>query len=314
MEGQPNSSDVSYKLTASDTTKLIKLRASYEALFTGKRNAAKAGWSAILKELGLEGKVSTERLAKKWDNLKKRYRELKYPPLGMDVEGVKVAAASWRWFGLMDKVDAGEETEMPSPIPRMALEDDSASAQSPVPTKRVCQVQVGSGILELLSETVVTHSQDGSAPGPAKRQSRAGTTESINSSTGHEKGGRSLRTEQRALAREKVALERERAEVERERAVLERERGLVDRERAAMLRDRAQLEKDRAALDRDRASLERDRAMLEKEWASLEKEKASLSRQRNSLNKGLMKNEWDPPAPEDRQKLILLFEKLIEKF
>lgn len=29
---------------------------------------------AILKELGLQGKVSTYQMAKKWDNLKRRYK------------------------------------------------------------------------------------------------------------------------------------------------------------------------------------------------------------------------------------------------
>lgn len=92
-------------VTEQDTRRLIKLRAANEVLFTGRRNAAKTAWKlvgfsmkmnvndkamksdmyyqnslimfvcrAILKELGLLGKVSTYQVAKKWDNLKRRYK------------------------------------------------------------------------------------------------------------------------------------------------------------------------------------------------------------------------------------------------
>ncbi|KAK7891773.1 hypothetical protein WMY93_023736 [Mugilogobius chulae] len=87
-----------YKMSEEHTQKLIKLRAANEALFTGRRNAAKAAWRAILVELGLQGRVSTVQLAKKWDNLKRRYKDLRYPPVGMESS---VDPSSWPWFNLM---------------------------------------------------------------------------------------------------------------------------------------------------------------------------------------------------------------------
>ncbi|XP_077452217.1 uncharacterized protein LOC144071201 isoform X2 [Stigmatopora argus] len=90
-------SDVPYKMSERDTRRLIALRADNEVLFTGKRNAAKAAWRNIVRQLDLQGKVSACQAAKKWDNLKRRYKDLKYPPAGME-DSAEVAAASWPWF------------------------------------------------------------------------------------------------------------------------------------------------------------------------------------------------------------------------
>ena len=95
---------VLFTVTEEDVKRLIELRSSNEALFTGKRNAAKVAWkyvrvvicmklytpvyhnqdcncffnfslcSAILKGLGLEGKLTADQIAKKWENLKTRYK------------------------------------------------------------------------------------------------------------------------------------------------------------------------------------------------------------------------------------------------
>lgn len=87
-------------MTEEDVKRLIEFRASNEALFTGKRNSAKIAWryvthlyisnncgrvtlsptpvcllpSTILKGLGLEGKLTSEQIAKKWDNLRTKYK------------------------------------------------------------------------------------------------------------------------------------------------------------------------------------------------------------------------------------------------
>ncbi|XP_061898630.1 uncharacterized protein LOC133646830 isoform X5 [Entelurus aequoreus] len=109
-------SDLSYKMTDQDTQRMIQLRAANEALFTGRRNAAKAAWKAIIQQLGLQGKVSTYQMSKKWDNLKRRFKDLKYPPAGM--ESVSDGAASWPWFHLMSEAMEGRLTSdslCPSP-------------------------------------------------------------------------------------------------------------------------------------------------------------------------------------------------------
>ncbi|KAK0151893.1 hypothetical protein N1851_006735 [Merluccius polli] len=53
--------------------------------------------------MGLEGKVQTHQAKKKWDHLKKKYRDCKYPGTGEGTSG-KPTAANWLWFVLMDEV------------------------------------------------------------------------------------------------------------------------------------------------------------------------------------------------------------------
>ncbi|CAI5641398.1 unnamed protein product [Oreochromis niloticus] len=53
--------------------------------------------------MGLQGKVTPLQAKKKWDNLKKRYKDCKYPGSGEGVSG-KPNAVTWPWFGLMDEV------------------------------------------------------------------------------------------------------------------------------------------------------------------------------------------------------------------
>uniref|UniRef100_A0A3P8RSS4 Myb/SANT-like DNA-binding domain-containing protein n=1 Tax=Amphiprion percula TaxID=161767 RepID=A0A3P8RSS4_AMPPE len=122
-------SDLTYKMTDQDTRKMIKLRAANEALFTGRRNAAKAAWKAILKELGLQGKVSTYQMAKKWDNLKRRYKDLKYPPVGM--ESVADGASSWPWFHLMNEAMEGRLASSAPLLTPVTQDDDQHPDPAP---------------------------------------------------------------------------------------------------------------------------------------------------------------------------------------
>ncbi|CAI5638216.1 unnamed protein product [Oreochromis niloticus] len=82
---------------------LIKLRGENEHLFTGARNSAAAGWRAILEQMGLAGQINPLQAKKKWDNLKKKYKDCKYPASGEGVSG-KTTAATWPWFVPMDEV------------------------------------------------------------------------------------------------------------------------------------------------------------------------------------------------------------------
>ncbi|XP_029008645.1 uncharacterized protein LOC114856920 isoform X2 [Betta splendens] len=243
-------SDQSYKMTDQDTRKMIKLRAANEALFTGRRNAAKAAWKAILKELGLQGKVSTYQMAKKWDNLKRRYKDLKFPPVGM--ENVADGASSWPWFHLMNEAMEGhlanssllltpvtqDDEQHPDPSPRHRAH--AASPPPPTPSSDYGQEVFGA----------MEQNQRSSEPcdGPL--------------------GG----------------LQREWEVVERERASLEREREMVERDRASMERERAAVQAERLWLERERAAVEQDRAMVEQERLALSREREVLDQRALMLN------------------------------
>ncbi|KAK9959287.1 hypothetical protein ABG768_009421 [Culter alburnus] len=84
-----------------DTEKLIKLRAANGSLFTGRRNAAKLAWETVVKEMMLDGKVTGAQASKKWENLKKKYKELRNPPTGTGTDQGEPSACTWRWFTLM---------------------------------------------------------------------------------------------------------------------------------------------------------------------------------------------------------------------
>lgn len=148
-----------------------------------------------------------------------------------------------------------------------------------------------------------------------------------------------LEREQAEFDRELISLEKDRellnkdmANLERDRVAVDRDRAAVERDRAAVERDRVFLDRDRAFLDRDRAFLERDRAFLERAREDLEREKVLLRRERAALDgnqaerttekevllqtrlyQSLMVTELDPDQLETRQRLVSLFQKLVEK-
>lgn len=251
-------SDLSYKMTDQDTRRMIKLRAANEVLFTGRRNAAKAAWKAILKELGLQGKVSTYQMAKKWDNLKRRYKDLKYPPVGM--ESVADGASSWPWFHLMNEAMEGRLASS-APLLTPVTQDDEQHPD-PAPKQR---------------------------PRPAPPPPPPPPPPSSSSDYGQEAFGGDGGAEQNQRSSEACdgplgGLEREWEVVERERAALEREREVVERERAAVERERAAVQAERLWLDRERAAVERDRAMVEQERAALGREREVLDQRALMLN------------------------------
>ncbi|XP_031168972.1 uncharacterized protein LOC116059844 isoform X1 [Sander lucioperca] len=148
---------------------------------------------------------------------------------------------------------------------------------------------------------------------------------------------RALEREQAEFERELIALERDRELLNRDTAALERDRTLIERDRAVLDRDRAFLDRDRAFLDRDRAVLERDRAVLDRDREDLERERALWRRERDGpaaaavdgqqadmatekevvlrtrFYQSLMAADVDPDQRESRQRLVSLFQKLVEK-
>ncbi|KAJ8367961.1 hypothetical protein SKAU_G00079890 [Synaphobranchus kaupii] len=102
-----------YKWTDEDVARLIRLRQENEALFSGRRNAAQQGWEVVLKEMGLQDLVSPARAAKKWENLKKTFKELLKPPTGVGTEAGESTAATWRWFAAMDEAIGQKPSNRP---------------------------------------------------------------------------------------------------------------------------------------------------------------------------------------------------------
>ncbi|XP_068579096.1 uncharacterized protein [Cebidichthys violaceus] len=250
-------SDLSYKtvccpsptVTDQDTRRMIQLRAANEALFTGRRNAAKAAWKAILKELGLQGKVSTYQMAKKWDNLKRRYKDLKYPPVGM--ENVADSTSSWPWFHLMNEAMEGRLTSSAPLLTPVTHDDDHPS---PAPRHR-------------------------SRPPPPTTSSSDYVQEVFGDS-----GGEHNQRDSEVCEGPLGGLEREWEVVERDRAAVEREREMVERDRAAVERERVAVQAERLWLERERAAVERDRAMVEQERASLGRDREVLDQRALMLN------------------------------
>ncbi|XP_029952095.1 uncharacterized protein LOC115391843 isoform X2 [Salarias fasciatus] len=243
--------DLSYKMTDQDTRMMIKLRAANEPLFTGRRNAAKAAWRAILKELGLQGKISTYQMAKKWDNLKRRYKDLKYPPVGM--ESVADGASSWPWFQLMNEAMEGRLASSAPLLTPVTQDDDHAPDRTPKHRPR---------------------------PAPPPPPPSDYGPEPFGGGDAAEPSDGPLGD----LERQWDALERDRAALDRDRAALDRDRAAVDRDRAALDRDRAALQAERLWLERERAALERDRALVEQDQVALGRDREVLDQRALMLN------------------------------
>ncbi|KAK1889546.1 Trihelix transcription factor GTL1 [Dissostichus eleginoides] len=88
----------SYKWTVVKTKALIALRMVKDNLFRKKRNAAKEAWESIIKELDLGQHVSHKQASKKWENLKKKYKEPKRPRTGAGTDQGEETPATWPFF------------------------------------------------------------------------------------------------------------------------------------------------------------------------------------------------------------------------
>ncbi|KAJ3596194.1 hypothetical protein NHX12_002603 [Muraenolepis orangiensis] len=215
----------------------------------------KAAWKAILKELGLLGKVSTYQMSKKWDNLKRRYKDLKYPPVGM--EAVVDGSGSWPWFHLMNEAmegRLGDSAPLLTPITH-----EEQQHPDPGPRARPPHQPLGPD-----------YSQD---PYPD-------VTGGHDCGPGGDSCDRVMQERLGGLEREWEMVERERLSVERDRLVVETDRAVLDRDRAGLERDRVAVERDRASVQAERQWLERERAMIDQERASLDRERELVDNQR----------------------------------
>uniref|UniRef100_A0A8C9ZZH0 Uncharacterized protein n=1 Tax=Sander lucioperca TaxID=283035 RepID=A0A8C9ZZH0_SANLU len=205
---------------------------------------------------------------------------MKNPPAGMES---LTQPSSWRWFRLMDEALSGRLAGT-APVIEPSPQDEDDEDGTALP--RLILPDTGAAFPELSVDEKGTHpvintSQPGLLYATLLPSCTAIKTPS--SSTHAAAAARELDEKRAELQGEWRALEREQAEFERELIALERDRELLNRDTAALERDRTLIERDRAVLDRDRAFLDRDRAFLDRDRA------------------------------RDRQRLVSLFQKLVEK-
>uniref|UniRef100_A0AAQ5XQ84 Myb/SANT-like DNA-binding domain-containing protein n=1 Tax=Amphiprion ocellaris TaxID=80972 RepID=A0AAQ5XQ84_AMPOC len=283
-------SDSLFLVSNKEIEDLVKLRVSNKYLFSGKRNSSKWAWRAILKHMGLQHKMTHCQASKKWENMKKRYKELKSPP-----EGVKVFPETWPYFSLMDDAMEGR-LEGNAPILKAYSSDNNKGDFLPIPKPKKRKVSS----MEISSASV--------ADGPEIEVSRICKD-----------------SEQRVKEREIEVMERERLVLQRERAVLEREIAVLDRDRALLERERATIERERATMEREKAVMERERAMVEKERDAVCRDQLALHQQKAKLKRISATTESTEEAAEDNSKVeesdttdrkerfLILFKKLVEK-
>ncbi|XP_024117041.1 uncharacterized protein LOC112138669 isoform X2 [Oryzias melastigma] len=122
--------DCTYKWSKEKTTVFIRLRGENDHLFTGAKYSAAIAWRTILGKMGLQGKISPIQAKKKWDNLKKKYKDCKYPASGEGVCG-KPSAATWPWFDLMDEV-LGQRPSTTPPVLFAPISEDTPGPSTTV--------------------------------------------------------------------------------------------------------------------------------------------------------------------------------------
>ncbi|XP_055051393.2 uncharacterized protein [Misgurnus anguillicaudatus] len=81
--------------------------------------------------MGLEGKVSVQQASRKWENMKKKYKELKYPPTGSGRENGEETATSWPWYNAMDEAIGQKASITPPIIMSSLLSNEDLNITSP---------------------------------------------------------------------------------------------------------------------------------------------------------------------------------------
>ncbi|XP_034059801.1 uncharacterized protein LOC117538309 [Gymnodraco acuticeps] len=109
-----------HKWTEQDTLTLIKVRVQNDNLFTGRRHTAKKALEEILKALILT------QIGKKWDSLKRKYKELRCPPTGSGTDRGEATAATWPYFTAMHEAIGGR----PSIDPPTLMDSATAALAS----------------------------------------------------------------------------------------------------------------------------------------------------------------------------------------
>ncbi|TDG96632.1 hypothetical protein EPR50_G00230890 [Perca flavescens] len=302
-----NPVEFTYKMSANEIEEFVKLRVSNHYLFSGRRNTSMWAWRAILKHMGLQHKMTHSQASKKWENLKKRYKDLKNPP-----DGVKVFPETWPYFNLLDDAMEGR-LKGSAPILK-ALPTNGDFLPIYKPKKRKASMVINSPVPSLAGGPEIEVSLNGDEDEEEAQDE---------GSQGMDHTMEEMEHDRNTMDSERQAMEREKRVIERERLVLQRERAVLDREVAALDRDRVSLERERATIEREKAGMERERAMVERDRDAVSRERLALEREKARLEK--VKERTEEVTEESskvnhadvldrKERFLNLFEKLIENF
>ncbi|KAJ0012556.1 hypothetical protein NQD34_016890 [Periophthalmus magnuspinnatus] len=289
--------EIVYKLNPKETQELVKLRISNKSLFNGKRNASMCGWRAILRHMGLQDKMTHYQAAKKWENLKKKYKEIKLTPQG---NGRGVAPfPQWSFYTLMSDAMEGR-LDGSAPILTTTQQDRNEVLNCPKRKKR-----------RLLMPTI--SSVESMAPAASSELFTGPEVEVTLNGEVPEEGNLDIGHILQEVENEKKKMDRHKQMMEREHLLLQRERAALDREVASLERDRASLDRDRAAIEREKALLDRERTVVEKEREAVAKDRLALEQEKARLVR--TQGDSDNTDCTDRkERFLFLFEKLINNF
>ncbi|XP_070848077.1 caldesmon [Chaetodon trifascialis] len=316
-----NPLEFTYKMNSKEIEAFVKLRVSNNYLFSGRRNTSMWAWRTILRHMGLQHKMTHGQASKKWDNMKKRYKELKNPP-----DGVKVFPEAWPYFNLMEDAMEGR-LEGSAAILKVFPNDKDSGDFLPIskPKKRKVSMVINSSTASLVDgpEIDVSLNRDDNGEEEAVQEA----SQEIDCIMQEVDDERNVTESQRqTMEREKQVMDREKQVMDRERLVLQRERAVLDRGNAALDRDRASLERERAMIEREKAVMERERAMLEKDRDTLSRARLALEREKAKLERLTAAKEKTEEVTEDssevkdsdvidrKERFLYLFEKLVENF
>ncbi|XP_045927976.1 uncharacterized protein si:dkeyp-38g8.5 isoform X2 [Micropterus dolomieu] len=300
-----------YKMSSKEVEEFVKLRVSNNYLFSGRRNTSMWSWRAILKHMGLQHKMTHSQASKKWENMKKKYKELKN-----SADGVKVFPEVWPYFSLMDDAMQGR-LEGNAPILK-AFASDKDFLPVSKPKKRKVSMVINSPTALSADGPEIEVSLNGDEDGEEDTVHEGRQEiDRIMQEVEHERN--TMDSERQVMEREKQVMEREQLVLQRERAVLDREIAALDRDRASLERERATIEREKAVMERERAMVEKDRDAVNRDRLALEREKARL--ERLSAPKGRTEEVTedrgkveDSDVMDRKERFLNLFEKLIENF
>ncbi|KAF3705171.1 hypothetical protein EXN66_Car020862 [Channa argus] len=301
-----------FKLSLKEVKDFVKLRISNNDLFSGKRNTSIWAWRAILKHMGLQHKMTHSQASKKWENLKKRYKELKNPP-----DGTKVFPETWPYFTLMHDAMEGRLKNQAPTLKTFPNNKDNGDFL-PIKTKKrkASMVVYSPSILDTdrLEIEVSLNGDD---------EDRTEEVQAASQEIDHIM--QEVEDKRNMMDNERQVIEREKRVMERERLVLQRERAVLDREIASLDRDRASLEREKVMIDGEIAVFERERAMVEKDRNAVNTDRLALEQERARLERHFGQKEWtddgtensskvkDSDTTDRKERFLYLFEKLIGK-
>lgn len=288
-ENERVAADPVYKLNPMEIQDFVKLRMSNKDLF-GKKKVSMFGWRTVLRHMGLQDKMTHHQAAKKWENMKKKYKDLKFSGIGLYPQ--------WRYFSLMNDAMEGR-LDGSGPLLMTTVEDRLEVLNCPKRKRKNLMPSIAS--VESLAPS--TNSPTFTVFSGPEVEVTIKEEEPVvkNPDIGHSLQKADNETD--VMDRQKQIMEREYLLLQRERAGLEREAAALERDRASLDRDRAAIEREKTLLDRERAIMEREREALTKDQQALQQEKAKLVRTQNDLD--------NTDNVDRKERFLLLLEKLI---